>query len=361
LDKSLIIIQPILTSYRKRLIVDMTKYFNRVTVFANLHPGDGYKSDIDGSFTKIHTPIIGVPKKLYYQKGISQSVIKTKPTAIFMTADFRAINYWSVLILANILRIPVFSHGQGLYNKTKPNILIKSMFYIAVKYSRSYVCYTESVFKSLSNIGLNEQKLYVMRNTIVNTSIVYPSDKLNTIHRLFYIGRLREGCSLDLLFKSLMKLNSDRIKIGLDIIGDGSHRSKYESLAKTTELDIKFYGAIYDDESISNISKNCTIGVYPGDAGLSIIHYMSLSLVPIVHSDLSKHMGPEPSYIQNGVNGLTFIRNDYLDLVKVIRTLLGNDSLNRKISKSAFNTYTSLSSPTMADSLFYCMAPHLSL
>jgi len=154
-------------------------------------------------------------------------------------------------------------------------------------------------------------------------------------------------------------LYEDNIKLTLDIVGDGEKRVELEKYANKLNLDINFLGAIYDDELISNLSKDCKIGVYPGDAGLSVVHYMSLSLVPIVHSDLTKHMGPEPSYIKNNENGLMFIRNDKNSLAKVIRKALKNQELSINLSKNAFNTYESLLSPTMADKLMHTMNPYL--
>jgi len=107
------------------------------------------------------------------------------------------------------------------------------------------------------------------------------------------------------------------------------------------------------------LSKDCKVGVYPGDAGLSIVHYMSLSLVPIVHSDLTKHMGPEPSYIKDNENGLMFIRNDKDSLADIIKKVLINKELTKKLSKNAFNTYLVLNSPTMAEKLINIMKPYV--
>ena len=67
---------------------------------------------------------------------------------------------------------------------------------------------------------------------------------------------------------------------------------------------------------------------------------MSLSLVPIVHSSIELHMGPEPSYIINKQNGYTFSRGSYEDLAEVINNALSND--NHNIVTNAFETYEDL-------------------
>ena len=356
---SFIIIQPILTSYRKQLFNDLSNNFDKVNIYSIQNSGNGFKNNIQGKFNSIHTPLIGSRNKIYYQKGIIYSIIKNKPTAIYLTADFRAVHYYFILVIAKILNIPIFAHGQGLYDKPNPSLIHRILFKTTIWLSNSYVCYTKSVYQTLIDIGISSNKLSIMDNTIVNEFPIKSEEKINIKNKLLYIGRLREGCNLELLFDVIKILYEDNIKLTLDIVGDGEKRVELEKYANKLNLDINFLGAIYDDELISNLSKDCKIGVYPGDAGLSVVHYMSLSLVPIVHSDLTKHMGPEPSYIKNNENGLMFIRNDKNSLAKVIRKALKNQELSINLSKNAFNTYESLLSPTMADKLIHIMNPYL--
>ena len=87
---------------------------------------------------------------------------------------------------------------------------------------------------------------------------------------------------------------------------------------------------------------------------------MSLSLIPIVHSDLTKHMGPEPSYIKNNENGIMFRRGDENSLSDVIKRVIENEGLSKLVSRNAFNTYTSLLSPSMAEKLIGTITEHAS-
>ena len=167
------------------------------------------------------------------------------------------------------------------------------------------------------------------------------------------------GCELQLLFEAMISLKERGKIIELDVIGDGSERVKFEKLAHELSVKVRFFGAIYDDEAISELSKKSTIGVYPGDAGLSLVHYMSLSLVPIVHDNLSKHMGPEPSYINHGINGLTFKRDDSSSLADAIDFVMADENKKNTLSKGAYNTYCYLSKPTMANKLLGIMRPYL--
>ena len=357
MKSNLIVVQPVLASYRKTFLVDLNRYFSSVRVYANLKVGNGFKSDVVGSFRSVHTPVIGNRLSLYYQTGLLTAPIKKDSAAIFITADFRAIHFWLVLILGRVLGVPVFSHGQGLYDKPNTGIIRRLLFRVVLGLSSSYVCYTESVRQSLLAVGMSAKKISVMENTLVNEFPVPPIAKKSP-DRLLFVGRLREGSNLDLLFDAMELLKTDRVPVALDVIGDGVLKDDIVALAKRKDLDVHFYGSIYDDEKISQISKHCGFGVYPGDAGLSLVHYMSLSLIPIVHGALDKHMGPEPSYIKHGVNGLFFDRGDANSLAHTISSALGDENRSA-IKTNAYNTYVSLSKPSMAEKLMVIMKPHL--
>ena len=158
----LLIVQPVLASYRKAFFDELAEKINLVEVYADLKPGDGFKSDVEGKFKRVHTPIIGKRNKIYYQIGIIKSVFKKKPSAVFITADFRSLSFWILLMLSRLIRVPVFSHGQGLYNKPNVGILHKTMFKIVMSLSSSYVCYTRSVRDSLIDVGVNTSKLSII-------------------------------------------------------------------------------------------------------------------------------------------------------------------------------------------------------
>jgi glycosyltransferase involved in cell wall biosynthesis len=347
----LFIVQPVLASYRCHFINELSKSFAKVTVFANLKINNGFKLDVDGDFEKVHTKLIGSQKWVYYQSGILWPLLRTRPSYIFVTADLRALHFWILLFLCRITGVKIFSHGQGVYDKPRAGFIRKTLFKIVMLFSTKYVCYTNSVKKSLTNIGINSKKLMVMDNTIKNEFYVEPSHKDEFANRVLFVGRLRDGSNMELFFDALTLLKKKGINFTTDIVGDGSQSSHYKELAKESELDIIFHGSIYEDKKIAQLSKKAVIGVYPGDAGLSIVHYMSLSIVPIIHNDLLKHMGPEPSYIEDGVNGLLFSRNDKNSLATNIELALNNKELSLEIATNAFRTYKKLLEPSMAEKL----------
>jgi glycosyltransferase involved in cell wall biosynthesis len=354
MDK-LLIIQPLIASYRKDLYDELTNYFNVVDVYANLNAKNGFKSNVIGKFNSINTPFIGNREKIYYQVGIISAIFKNKPTAIYLSADFRALHYFIILIVAKILNIPIFPHGQSLFNKPNPSLIHRFLFKFTISLSSSYICYTKSARQTLLDIGIEPNKLSIMDNTIINNYPIEKKEKKEIKNKLLYIGRLRKGCNLKLLFDAIKILSIENLDLSLDIIGDGEEALILKTYAKELKLNINFLGAIYDDKKISELSKEAIIGIYPGDAGLSVVHYMSLSLIPIVHSKLHSHMGPEPSYIIHGYNGFNFIRNNQDSLANCIKSVLSDKNEMKKVSKNAFETYKNLSTPTMATKLIKTM------
>lgn len=351
-NNNLLIIQPLLASYRKELFEDMTKYFDNVTVFADIKPKNGFNSPEKTKFDKYHSPILGNREKVYFQKNILTYVLKEKPSCIFITHDFRSITFWILLHLAKLLRIPIYGHGQGLYDKPIPSRIHNILFKYSIKLLTNYVCYTKSVKISLLNIGINSSKLSIMDNTIVNQFYIKPSEKKSiNNYKLFYLGRLREGSNLEILFKAIKKLQDKGHEFSLELIGDGEKKQYLENLAISLNIDVVFHGKIYDNQQISEISKKSRYGVYPGDAGLSVVHYMSLSLIPLLHSDLISHMGPEPSYIINKQNGLTFDRGSVDSLVNVLSENTKDHNSQNVISQKAFETYKELTKISMSQKL----------
>lgn len=355
----LMIIQPVITSYRLDFFNELATHFNDVIVFSDCISNQGFSENIDGLFKFVRTKTYGNRANIYYQTKIISYIIKEKPKLVFMTADLRALNFWAVLFICKILNILVYSHGQGLYNKPNPSSVRKFLYKSIAFLSTRYICYSSISRDSLAHIGISHSKMKVIDNVILNKHPISPIVKEPHLKRLLFIGRLRDGCNMQLLFDAMISLRANGMNIGLDIIGSGINLNRYMCNAKKHRLDVVFHGKIFDEKKISEISKGCLIGIYPGDAGLSVVHYMSLSLIPIVHDSINSHMGPEPSYIINGTNGYTFTRNSCDSLVKVIDKALNSD--NSDVILSSFNSYQELIKKSMGKKFINIASKDLAL
>ena len=58
-------------------------------------------------------------------------------------------------------------------------------------------------------------------------------------------------------------------------------------------------------------------------------------------------MGPEPSYINNGDNGLLFEKDSLRSLTDIIESLMGNNKALNDMQSSAFKTYQRITTPSL--------------
>lgn len=362
---NILVVQPILASYRKNMFDELASFFGQVVVLSKLNAGNGFDKNVRGEFKTIHTPVKGSSTSFYYQVGVISSYLRMKPDVVFMTADLRALNFWVMLLVCGLFRTPVFSHGQGVYDKHLHGFkrsVYKILFSIVCCLSTRYICYTDSVKTSLLKLGMEEDKLSVMHNTLVNNAALSAQQKnvMNVSrNRFVYIGRLRKGCNLELFFNAMKVLKDKEMPIRLEVVGDGEKQAVLKALAKKLGVDVRFHGAIYSDDTLRKISANCAVGIYPGDAGLSVVHYMSLSLIPFIHGFMSKHMGPEPSYVLDQINGVLFERDSVESLVDKIEILLDEKTDISSLSNNAYAAYVSLSKESMASKLIGFIKPSL--
>ena len=212
-----------------------------------------------------------------------------------------------------------------------------------------YICYNDLVKDSLITLGIGPRSLIVAENSINNSHCVGPKDKNGNETGILFIGRLRENNGLRILARCIKQINSKRTNpIVLHVIGGGLESDEIKEL-DLHESCLKVYGEIHDQARITEISLHCFAGCYPGNAGLSILHFMSLSLVPITHNKFHIHQGPEAYYIKDGVNGLLFEYNDPdQSLYKTIIRLTSDPGLIERLQIKAFETYEQLVNPPLS-------------
>jgi glycosyltransferase involved in cell wall biosynthesis len=218
------------------------------------------------------------------------------------------------VILLFLLRIPVIVHGQALFKKPHPNLLDKliSLFWLSVctrylSYSSiglegpfAYPCFKPKIsvlpnrFESLRALGLEGLDPQLDSFTGANTL------------RVLFIGRDRPGARLDLALQLIKLLRKSGKSVTLDIIGANA-----DPLPGVT-----YHGPLYANH-ILEIANSCHVGLYPGDAGLSVLHYMALGLCPVVHRRIRLHSGPEPGYLQDGISARLFERGSLSSLTDI--------------------------------------------
>ncbi len=347
-DLKLMIVQPLIAPYRMFLFNGLAKKFRQTKIVSHSSNQNGFREVGSPEFSLVPSKTLRF-FGLYYQTHVLKTFLFEKPEYLLMTADFRAIHFWLIIFFVRYFsKTEIFVHGQGMYNKIHHRFYRQyRMAYRLVSARVHYICYTKEVMNQMIAHGIAADKLSFAQNTIENKHARKPIIHDSSSTSILYVGRLRYDSGLDLLFRALSSLEDQGINLNLLIIGDGVERKRLETLAKKMRVSAVFYGAIYDDAEIARISANTSIGVYPGDAGLSLVHYMSLGLAPIVHNELSMHMGPEPGYVIDGHNGYQFRRNNAEHLASVLVNCLADKAALDKVRMQAYQCYEDMQSPSL--------------
>ncbi len=288
-----------------------------------------------------------------HQKGLLTHVLRERPDAVLIWANPRYISFWGMLILGKMLKIPVYPRGHGLFKKKRVGIFYKIMYKTILKLSYKYICYTPKVKESLLPYTDQPEKLVADCNTLYNDYPVLPEEKTGRENGVFYIGRVRSGCGADILIQAIKYLNhQENLGIELHIIGDGPLGLFLKEQALEFSW-LHYYGKIYDQKRISDISRNCRLGCVPGFMGLNVVHMMSLSLPVVTHVQLNQHMGPEPEYIRHKENGwLVDKPNMVASIIDALRDMWFMPPEEfKKITNNAYQKYIGLSEPSYHERL----------
>lgn len=352
MTESLMIIQPLLSRYRMEVYGELSRRYCVRVLYSPVDQGQGFGSET-ANFQQ-DMDLIEVRRsvwpggRLFYQHGVIGQVRRMRPDRILTFADPHYISYWILLIYCIFTRRKVYSHTQGPYNKPH-NAVYRLLYSLMSVLSTRVILYTPYSLKKIVRLGVSIRKFRVAANSLVNRFPIIPQQKDFTARGVLFVGRLREGADLELLCDAAIALQKQHPDLVCHVVGSGELETHYRNQYAAYSC-IRFYGMVYDQQEVARISLRCGIGCYPGDAGLSVVHYMSLSLPCLVHGDIPRHMGPEPSYVTDGGNGRLFRRMDGADLQRVLGEMLENGLLE-SYARAAYATYESLTDPSYAERL----------
>jgi len=356
--KRLCIIQPLLSNYSRETFLELAQHCQVDLVFSPTPSGTGFGDVPPPPNSQVRYFVVPTFKPFgeqlgMIQWGVGRYIRRERPDAIMIFGNPRYLSFWTTLLWGKLLRIPVQVHGHGLYKKRHIGTFYHSMMTLLLKLATSYICYAPVVRQSFLDHGFSEQKLSVAHNSLINHFPVQPQEKRGDERGILFIGRLRSGNNVPLLVRVIERLRRvDGLPLTLHVIGTGEETQSLQ--ADTSNLPwVVLHGEIYAHEQIREVSLNCFLGCYPGNAGLSVEHLMSLSLPVITHDDLPSHQGPEPSFIRSGVGGLLYDHSTPEESLYLAIKSLATDPLRlARMQKSAFEEYQHLVNPPLSARLW---------
>jgi len=282
---------------------------------------------------------LGLRKKfqLYLLNISNSTVILPCGSCKFYTEEIINVHFDTVVVNASIRNILSIIKYKYIYNydhmygwtqfsgANKSNFLnlIKYLFYVT--FFKKILLYYEFE-KKLIPFGLQTDKFYFLNNTIENQHVVIDGNR-NSKEFLF-IGRNTIKSNLQLLFKAINLLPCNYI---FHFVGVKSAEiSEFNNYKQCI-----FYGSTSDKNFIAKIASRCKYFVYPGDVGLSVIHAIKLGLIPIVHSEIDKHM-PELKAIYGELPIMYFKEGSYQSLAVEIKRCAESDiDISQEVMKYA--------------------------
>lgn len=330
---NLLFVQPRLFQYREDLLFGLQEHFNVVGLFTvktqhvrSSFSDPGSANPLSWLYSAIHI--------LSRFNG---------PSSVFLPAYSTHIGILFVALYSKLALKPLYVHGQALFKKQEASPWDMAICVFWLMLSTKYIAYSHyglhgpfhwhifrhkvipinNRFESLDSLSLGAV------DCIIHTCLTGLVDEYNPNQfSLLYIGRNRERSGLDLLAAVLSKLSSNGYNIICHLVGIDASPCPQHMVA---------HGALYGKEIVS-VSTDASVGIYPGDAGLSVLHYMALGLCPVVHSDLFKHMGPEPCHVVDNENGILFKRGSLEDLSSKIALLYNDRAMLNRLRVSSRET-----------------------
>ena len=171
------------------------------------------------------------------------------------------------------------------------------------------------------NNSLDYESQAKVRSKILATPGSHEHPDIPNDRYFLSVTRLVTGVRLDMAIEAMAFLPSDTILI---VVGDGPERERLETRASDLGIQVRFLGAIYDEERLARLFLNACAVVSPGKIGLLALHALAYGVPVITHGDMSKQM-PEVEAIEDGVTGAFFRYDDVSDLARVMQKFLATE------------------------------------
>ena len=281
----------------------------------------------------------------YWQKG-ALKLLKSDYTDLITPGDTYCLSTKVMLFLAKMYKKNIYLWTHGAYGDEKG--FKKWMCIRSKAKAKGVFLYGEYAKNILVKWGIPKAKLHVIYNSLsydeqlplrnsITPSDFYQKHFDNNNPNIVFIGRLTTVKKLDQILKAVALLKEQGQLFNVTFIGDGTERSKLESLTKELGLEksVWFYGACYDEKQIAEFLYNADLCVSPGNVGLTAMHAMTFGCPVISHDNFTMQM-PEFEAIDEGKTGVFFKENDIDSLAEAINNWINTCSNRESVREACY-------------------------
>jgi len=344
--------QPSIPTYRR-------PFFEKLNQKIGLHlyyGYDGVPSDLPDNIDKHFYRLRIFNFKFFNIKWHSAQTkaVTRNADAVILSWDVQYLTLWLALLKGLLLNKPLILWGHG-YSK-KDSFLKRKIRNFPAHLVKAIILYDFHTAAKLKEIKSLKKKIFVAPNSLDyriiqevknywldDYSALLQFQKKYVIDKTFnivYIGRIYKENHLEILLNGIKEASSVIKELRLIIIGnDNPYTSELKLIS--TGLDIAdkiiWTGSIYDEHKIAPWMLSSKIFCYPANIGLSLIHAFGYGL-PVITDDSYDSHNPEIWALKDGVNGLTYPKNDFKYLARQIIKLYKDEELRNNLSKDALET-----------------------
>jgi glycosyltransferase involved in cell wall biosynthesis len=277
---------------------------------------------------------------IWQSKIIKECLLSSFNQAIFL-GDMNILSTWIGLIICRLRNKKTILWTHGFYGNEKFfKRYLRVVFY---SIGNKYLLYEQRGKKLMINAGFDSSKIFVVYNSLdyeLQKKYFKKNQEYNLRRKLnffknpnlktiLFLGRLTSVKKVDLLIKSVNKLNSKRVNFNLLIIGEGPQKKLLKKISKKglEKGWIYFYGKTYNESELSKLIFSSDLMVSPGNTGLNAVHALSYGTPVGTHNNFNNQM-PEAAIIEDKMTGFFFNENDSDDLSFKIELWFSKFSIN---------------------------------
>jgi len=297
------------------------------------------------SLRSYEVAIPGTRNAVRFRGGCISAMLRRDYDVVILTNDILGPDIWLSCLLSHWVGIPVCLWGQGI--SRPPSWLRDTLRYWLTSLATAALYYTDSVKNYWIKKGIPSEKLFVAYNALNTDEQIRIRDSLSlsdldaflSSHGLAgrkivtFLGRLipekKPWLFLDIVKKTVAL---EPTIIGI-IIGDGPERERLEAQAHHLGISgqIRFLGAVYEEELLAKYLMTSVVVVLPAFAGLAIQH-AAVYGTPLILGDLPHSHGPEQEIVVHNHTGLWSPAEDIDAFANAILRLIREPDLRCMLS-----------------------------
>lgn len=277
--------------------------------------------------------------KFMWQFGAISIAARRDVDALIFLGNPLIISTWLAALGALLHGKPVFFWTHGWLQKDPIlKACVRRFFY---RLADGLLVYGTRARELGQSQGFNASRIFVINNSLdyslqkMTRDLLEDSsnarDELCCKPYFLCVSRLVDSVELNLAIEAMSFMPSE---LSLIVIGEGPKREELQEQALAYGVDVKFAGAIYDENELAKFFLGAQAVVSPGKIGLLALHALGYGTPVITHSDFDRQM-PEVEVIEVGVTGVFFRYGDARDLAEKMKTLLGWSDEDRQKCRSA--------------------------